>query len=240
MLSEWLVDIPVDFEENWYAIVCPIAKRCLVLSVKGTTTVYSRSGHRINRFPSGLPGGCRSKRQFSAKDYCILDCLYHESLQTFFVMDIMCWRGHPVYDCDTEFRLYWLTSKLSEVGDDLLNQTILNPYKFIPLEFHMCTMSTLSQIFSIKYPIEVDGVLFLHKSTHYILGRSPLALWLKPHMIPDILNIPVAQEFLQCAPSLQDGSMETEKVVSKSSKRKQPIVTMDTSDTKDHPKLMDT
>ena len=234
MLSEWLVDVPGDFEENWYAIICPIAKRCLVISAKGTTTAYSRSGYQINRFPSLLPGGCR-KRHFGVKDYCILDCFFHESLQSFFVFDIMCWRGHPVYDCDTEFRLYWLTSKLGEAGDDLLNQTTLNPYKFMPLEFHNCTMSTLSHIFSIPYPIEVDGVLFLHKSTHYVLGRSPLALWLKPHMIPMILNIPVTQEFLNCAPTLQDAKMETEKLVSRTSKRKQTA--MDISVEKEHTKM---
>lgn len=32
-------------------------------------------------------------------DYTILDCIYSEVSQTYYVLDVMCWRGHPVYDC---------------------------------------------------------------------------------------------------------------------------------------------
>lgn len=31
--------------------------------------------------------------------YCILDCIYNEAAQTYYILDVMCWRGHPVYDC---------------------------------------------------------------------------------------------------------------------------------------------
>lgn len=33
-------------------------------------------------------------------DYTILDCIFSESTNTFYVLDVMCWRGHPV--CDSE------------------------------------------------------------------------------------------------------------------------------------------
>lgn len=32
-------------------------------------------------------------------DYTILDCIYSEVDRTYYILDIMCWRGHPVYDC---------------------------------------------------------------------------------------------------------------------------------------------
>lgn len=32
-------------------------------------------------------------------DYTILDCIYSEVERTYFILDVMCWRGHPVYDC---------------------------------------------------------------------------------------------------------------------------------------------
>lgn len=32
-------------------------------------------------------------------DYTILDCIYSEVNQTYYVLDVMCWRGHPFYDC---------------------------------------------------------------------------------------------------------------------------------------------
>lgn len=32
MLSEWLVDLPVDFEQEWIMVISPIGKRCLVVA----------------------------------------------------------------------------------------------------------------------------------------------------------------------------------------------------------------
>lgn len=32
-------------------------------------------------------------------DYTILDCIYSEVDRTYYILDVMCWRGHPVYDC---------------------------------------------------------------------------------------------------------------------------------------------
>ena len=32
MLSEWLEDRPSDFESNWFMVVCPVGKRCLVVA----------------------------------------------------------------------------------------------------------------------------------------------------------------------------------------------------------------
>lgn len=210
MLSEWLVDLPSDFQENWYMVVCPIAKRCLVLSAKGTTTAYSRTGHFMQKFPSHLPGGCR-KTLSGKNEYCILDCLFDETGQTFYVLDIMCWSSHPVYDSDTEFRFYWLNVKFSEHDHDMIAQTKTNPYKFVPLQYHSCHIESLSKIFSASWPVLIDGLLFFHKQSHYHLGRSPLVLWLKPHMVPEIIGIGVCQEFLDCAPVMSNVEMKTEK-----------------------------
>lgn len=38
---------------------------------------------------------------------------------------------------------------------------------------------------------KIDGLLFYHKRTHYTFGSTPLVVWLKPYMLPEILNIPV-------------------------------------------------
>ena len=173
----------------------------------------------MKQFPSHLPGGCRD-RGYSKHSYCVLDCLFHEGKQTFFVLDIMCWGGHPVYDSDTEFRFYWLNSKLSDLGDDILMQTRTNPYKFVPLQYHTCSRDSLQQILSVPWPVEVDGLLFFHKEAHYFRGRSPLVLWLKPHMVPDLLHVPVSQEFLACAPISSDSvAMDTDKKVKKKKHR---------------------
>lgn len=32
MLSEWLVEKPSGFEENWVVKLCPVGKRCLIIA----------------------------------------------------------------------------------------------------------------------------------------------------------------------------------------------------------------
>lgn len=34
MLSEWLIEIPEDFDTNWLIVPCPKGKRCLLVASK--------------------------------------------------------------------------------------------------------------------------------------------------------------------------------------------------------------
>ncbi|XP_062998964.1 snurportin-1 isoform X2 [Elgaria multicarinata webbii] len=125
MLSEWLIDVPPDLEPEWLLVVCPTGKRALIVASKGSTAAYTKSGFCVNRFPSLLPGGNR-RNSTTGKDYTILDCIFSEAQQTYYILDVMCWRGHPVYDCQTDFRFYWLHSKMQEEGS-LGEKSRLNP-----------------------------------------------------------------------------------------------------------------
>jgi len=44
---------------------------------------------------------------------------------------------------------------------------------------------------------DLDGLLFYHSQAQYVAGNTPLVGWLKPHMIPTLLNVPVASVYLQ-------------------------------------------
>jgi len=57
-----------------------------------------------------------------------LDCIFVETTMTFYVIDIMYWKSLPFYECDTEFRFFWLSIKLQEVQVQTFSQT--NPYIF--------------------------------------------------------------------------------------------------------------
>ncbi|XP_074012453.1 snurportin-1 isoform X2 [Numenius arquata] len=171
MLSEWLVDVPLDLEQEWVVVVCPVGKRALVVASRGTTAAYTKSGFCVNRFPSLLPGGNRHNST-SEKVYCILDCIYSEVEQTYYILDVMCWRGHPVYDCQTDFRFFWLFSKIQE-EEGLGEKSRINP---------------------------VDGLLFYHKQTHYTPGSTPLVGWLRPYMVPEILGLAVPATALTAKP----------------------------------------
>ena len=39
MLSEWMVDIPEDLQEEWLMVVCPVGKRNLVIA--SNVSLYS-------------------------------------------------------------------------------------------------------------------------------------------------------------------------------------------------------
>ncbi|XP_005069635.1 snurportin-1 isoform X1 [Mesocricetus auratus] len=189
MLSEWLIDVPSDLGQEWIVVVCPVGKRALIVASRGSTSAYTKSGYCVNRFSSLLPGGNR-RNSTTAKDYTILDCIYSEVNQTYYVLDVMCWRGHPVYDCQTDFRFYWMHSKLPE-EEGLGEKTKINPFKFVGLKNFPCTPESLCKVLSMDFPFEVDGLLFYHKQTHYSPGSTPLVGWLRPYMVSDILGVAV-------------------------------------------------
>nr|3NBY_B Chain B, Snurportin-1 [Homo sapiens]3NBY_E Chain E, Snurportin-1 [Homo sapiens] len=188
MLSEWLIDVPSDLGQEWIVVVCPVGKRALIVASRGSTSAYTKSGYCVNRFSSLLPGG--NRRNSTAKDYTILDCIYNEVNQTYYVLDVMCWRGHPFYDCQTDFRFYWMHSKLPE-EEGLGEKTKLNPFKFVGLKNFPCTPESLCDVLSMDFPFEVDGLLFYHKQTHYSPGSTPLVGWLRPYMVSDVLGVAV-------------------------------------------------
>ncbi|XP_044139303.1 snurportin-1 [Bufo gargarizans] len=188
MLSEWLIEIPPDLADLWLLVVCPTGKRSLVVASRGSTAAYTKSGYCVNRFPSLLPGGNR-QNSATGKDYTILDCIYNEESRTYYVLDVMCWRGHPVYDCQTDFRFYWLQSKLQE-EDGLCNISKINPFKFVGLQNFPCSLESIQCVLTQTYPYQVDGLLFYHKHTHYTPGSTPLVGWLRPYMAPEILGFP--------------------------------------------------
>ncbi|XP_002130907.2 snurportin-1 [Ciona intestinalis] len=184
MLSEWLVEVPDDFESDWLMVVCPLGKRNLVVASRGRTVCYSKSGFCIDTFASCLPGGSYSTNS----GYTVLDCVYVEISKTFVVLDVMCWNSHPVYDSETDFRFFWLNSKFSETNG-LTSTSKNNTYKFEIPKRHECTKDSILKGVNESDMNTVDGLLFYHKRTHYTFGSTPLVTWLKVEMLKDILNI---------------------------------------------------
>lgn len=198
MLSEWLVEVPEDFAQEWSMVLCPVGRRSLVVTNGSTTRAYAKNGQCIRSFPSHLPGGSRRKNRYRCST--ILDCLYNELEKTYYVLDIMCWNGHPIYDTETEFRFYWLHDKFQEIGTVLAEHSKINPFKFIPLPSFPCTSESISSSLTAAN-FEIDGMLFYHKRAHYLFGSSPLVVWLKPYMLPEILGVAVPEQHLAHRPA---------------------------------------
>ena len=185
-VPEWMIGVPDDIASQWYVIPRPQGKRCLVVANAGAVTARIRNGTRLERFTSRVPGGGRSAGE-SSGHYTILDCILHKGpagshrrTWTYYVVDCMCWNGHAVYDCTTEFRLFWLQSKLSEAGADVVSHD--NERRLLPLPCFPATPEGIATAYAEQFGFVKDCLLFLNRESHYQAGVSPLALlWKDPH-----------------------------------------------------------
>ena len=99
-------------------------------------------------------------------------------------------------------RFYWLQSKFNEVPE-ISTKSQKNRFPFHQLPFVSCSPKDIQNFFVEQDPANwspLDGFLFYHKLGFYTPGVSPLVGWLKPYMIPEILNIEVPQIYLQKKP----------------------------------------
>lgn len=176
MLPEWMIDVPDRLSHDWYVFARPAGKRCIVVSSNGTTVSRERNGSILHHFPSALPSGARTKDPSgSAQSYCILDCIFHELDQTYYVIDMVCWRGYSLYDCTAEFRFFWLNSKLAETGAcDAPSH--YHKFRFSTVPVYNCDQRGLYSAYIESMPYAKDGLLFYNKHAHYQTGNTPLAL----------------------------------------------------------------
>ncbi|KAJ6970758.1 snurportin-1 isoform X2 [Populus alba x Populus x berolinensis] len=126
MLHEWMIDV----------CVCKATgKRCFVVSTNGTTVSRQRNGSILHRFPSALPNGAKKRGTVLVLISLTLD-------QTYYVIDMVCWRGYSLYDCAAEFRFFWLNSKLGETGA-CDPPSFYHKYKFSTVPVYNCDQNGL-------------------------------------------------------------------------------------------------
>jgi len=196
MFSEWLVEIPEDMESEWLVLPVPMGKRSLLVASHNVTYSYSKGGMMLNTFESQLPNG--SSRSKHNPKYLLfdsahagdtmLDCIFAPKFFAYFALDLLMWRDYDVRDCDTEFRMWFLQSKLNELPPPKNHKNMQN---IIRIPSYPCNSEGIRQCFSWQpFPndtIELDGLMFYHKKTAYTAGETPLVGWLKPFMVPEVL-----------------------------------------------------
>uniref|UniRef100_A0A1E1W629 Snurportin-1 n=1 Tax=Pectinophora gossypiella TaxID=13191 RepID=A0A1E1W629_PECGO len=190
MMSEWMVEKPEDFNENWFVVPCPKGVRMLVVANRGVTKCYTKQGHFRFERSTALPGGFyRSTR---SSDCCVLDCFYNEKINTMFILDLLAWKNQPMTDGETEFRHFWLVSQLAELpGINVLSKRNQLNFKVLPKV--PCAPDSFNK-FMMSYPAftnnspPLDGLLFYHKRAPYYAGSTPLVGWLYPYMVPEVLG----------------------------------------------------
>ncbi|CEF70055.1 Snurportin-1 [Strongyloides ratti] len=190
MFSEWMVDIPENFETEWLMKLCPKGRRQLVVAANGLTNIYAKSGFRVNQFLSHLPGGCKSNRD----SLTILDCILDTEKNIFYVLDLISWDNTDFSSSEFEFRHYWLISRFEE--NSLFGErTKKNPYSFIPLPIYPCTKEGITEGINKEISFKLDGLLFYSKSVFYESGQNPFVGWLLPWMLPDCLGIDIPEKY---------------------------------------------
>ncbi|EFJ43250.1 hypothetical protein VOLCADRAFT_42782, partial [Volvox carteri f. nagariensis] len=166
----------------------PEGMRCLLVTSRGRTVSWLRNGAPLHRFHSQLPGGSPASAAAgsggsatasacsSPADYCILDCIFHPPNGTYYVQDLLCWRGYALYDTVAEFRNYWLVSKFQEEGL-MQPRGEKTPDIGVPLPVRPCTLQGLRTAYG-RLDFVRDGLYFLHRHGHYRPGpgTTPLAL----------------------------------------------------------------
>lgn len=186
-MSEWMHEMPDDLE-NWYLVPCPKGIRCLLVADNGRTEAIDKTGRLILSFSSTLPGGFPGQR----KDTTIIDAFFDKESGRFYALDLLAYNSQDYMNCDCEFRFFWLNSK---IDDDDLSVDSKRRYPIIPIPFAKFTDPLAIDKLLGKHPMwpnenpKLDGLLFYHKESNYISGRTPLVLWLFPFMVPEVLGI---------------------------------------------------
>eukprot|EP00455_Lapot_gusevi_P024753 TRINITY_DN2582_c0_g6_i3.p1 TRINITY_DN2582_c0_g6~~TRINITY_DN2582_c0_g6_i3.p1 ORF type:complete len:308 (+),score=28.57 TRINITY_DN2582_c0_g6_i3:73-996(+) len=177
-MPEWMIDIPEDFPHNWYAVPRPEGLRCLVIASGGQTVSRKRNGSVLHRFASALP--CGSHRTLQGKgSACVLDCIYQKTTRTYWVLDMMCWKGYSLYSSSTEFRNFWVFSKLAETTVSELsdyNKFCFRAVPFLPIDGPAFQSVYAGATALQTWGFVQDGILFYNKEAHYEMGPCPLVL----------------------------------------------------------------
>ncbi|CAD6194048.1 unnamed protein product [Caenorhabditis auriculariae] len=190
MLSEWLIDIPEMLSAEWTMIPAPVGKRVLVVASRGTTTAYNKAGRMVTQFQSRLPGGSSA----TSASYTIVDAIMSD--KTIYCLDLLCWNQMNVADNPVDLRHFLLDSKLEEMPE-LAVSSKKNKFSIRKLPHCKCTPEAMTEMMSSDFDFDLlDGLLFYYTEAQYEAGQSALVGWLKPWMLPEVLNVPVSERFL--------------------------------------------
>lgn len=185
-LSEWLVEKPDDIH-NWYLVPCPKGKRCLVVAENGRTRAFNKYGGLIREFRSKLPGDHRLRQSKT-----MLDCIFIPESGEYFVLDVIAYAHQDMTQCETDFRFFWIRSKIDEEELSVVDDH--NEVAFMPIPTYQCDDAFQMESCLSRYPTwtnntpALDGLLFYHKESSYVRGTTPLVGWLLPFMLPEVMS----------------------------------------------------
>lgn len=176
MIPEWMVDVPLDIGTHWFVMARPEGQRCLVVLSQGRVTIRNKSGAVVETLDADKVGWARMMPQRES----ILDCILQKKI--LYVVDVLCWGGHELFDCTAEFRMYWKLSTMAQVLQNA-QPDVNAQYGIMLLKHHVADPTGILCAWGKEQvPFVRDGLIFLHKSSCYQGGQCPLMLtWKDSH-----------------------------------------------------------
>lgn len=114
--------------------------------------------------PSGYERGHRSLSPATTQGLsCPLRAL-SQADSTYYVVDVMAWRGYTLYNCAAEFRFFWLQSKLPETPGLLdAAPSHFHKFRFATVPVFPCTPEGLHAAYAGPVPYARDGLLLYNR-----------------------------------------------------------------------------
>ncbi|KAI3420110.1 hypothetical protein GPALN_003435 [Globodera pallida] len=184
MYSEWLVDVPDTLATKWTMVPLPKGRRALVVANKGKTRVLFENGA----------------------------ALFEGHSTKLYILDLLMWDKKLYTQMDFVTRRSFLQKHFKEMKANLavvptdptksfgIAFTLLalqTSEKFVLLPSCVGSTTQIGQFMHNKLPYQLEGLLFYYNSAFYIPGQTPLVGWTKPGMLPEIIGVPVPEQYTQ-------------------------------------------
>eukprot|EP00388_Colpodella_angusta_P036174 GDKK01038199.1.p1 GENE.GDKK01038199.1~~GDKK01038199.1.p1 ORF type:complete len:486 (+),score=96.66 GDKK01038199.1:38-1495(+) len=171
------IDPPVDLRKNWFCMAKPEGPRALLVANQGFVTWRNKHGRFKEHFVS----------RYLPKELTIMDCVFDEAHQTFWVMDCLMWNGMAIADTDVECRRHMIKDRFE--GEDGERLATPNPsvqrYAFRLVNLHECSLQNLLQLYHEDRQLDPeysrDSLVFVHKTATYTSPWSPLFVQYKDY-----------------------------------------------------------
>jgi len=160
--------------QNTYIITPrPYGTRCMLVAGNGITIAFDNKGKRFKKFNSNLPSG--NRWDLIRNEYVILDCVHCEN--TFYVVDMLCWKQQIFYDVTADCRLEMARIYLGNLDCTEISQTHEALIKTTVL--YRGDMQGLEEAYRNHTEYVKDGLLFYANEGLYIAGVSGMVLLYK-------------------------------------------------------------
>ncbi|CAG9330586.1 unnamed protein product [Blepharisma stoltei] len=165
-MTECYLTSPHYINSDYLIIPRPSGKRCMILVHDGITTSFDKNGNLMKSYSPGILFSNSNSRG----GIILLDCIYSENQDTYYALDLLCWKMEEFYEYPAESRFYFLQCYLSQCEISGLSIKTINIFEG--------NLEGLRNAYFWKFDYEKDGLIFYNKNSSYVLGiNHDIMIW---------------------------------------------------------------